>query len=118
MTAKPPAQWLPGQILATARTAAGYSKREAARRAGVTPSFYIRIEDGGHTEKGHFVAVNPSRDKLVSAAKAVGADPQAVLSAAGYDLAQIQREAAHELVDNLPERLLPAALNLLQQLDH
>lgn len=118
MTPNPPPQWLPGRILQTAREQAGLSKRQAALNAGITPTFYRRIEDGGHLIDGEFTPVNPSVDKLAAAAEAVGADPQAVLSAAGYNPAELQRKTLHNKVEGLPDRLLPAALNLIEQLEN
>lgn len=117
MTPNPPPQWLPGRILQTAREQAGLSKRQAALNAGITPTFYRRIEDGGHLINGEFTPVNPSVEKLTAAAKAVGADPHAVLSAAGYNPADVQRKTLHTKVEGLPDRLLPAALNLIEQLE-
>lgn len=117
MTTNPPPQWLPGRILQTAREQAGLSKRQAANNAGMTPTFYRRIEDGGHIADGTYIPVNPSVEKLASAATAVGADPTAVLSAAGYNPADLQRKTLHNKVEGLPDRLLPAALNLINQLE-
>ena len=117
MTNTPPQQWLPGRILQTAREQAGLSKRQAALNAGITPTFYRRIEDGGHLANGEYIPVNPSVDKLASAAEAVGADTTAVLSAAGYNPVELQRKTLHQKVEGLPDRLIPAALNLIESLD-
>ena len=117
MTDTPPQQWLPGRILQTAREQAGLSKRQAARTAGITPTFYKRIEDGGHYLNGEYTPVNPSVDKLIAAAQAVGADPHAVLSAAGHNPLELQRKTLHDKVEGLPDRLIPAALTLIDQLD-
>ena len=116
MTPTQPQQWPPGRILQAAREQAGISKREAARRAGITPSFYRRIEDGGHLTNGEFAPVNPSVDKLVASARAVGADETAVISAAGYNPIDLQRKALHQKVEGLPDRLIPAALSLIGSL--
>ena len=118
MTSTPPQQWLPGRILQTAREQAGLSKRQAARTAGITPTFYKRIEDGGHYLDGEFTPVNPSVGKLIAAAQAVGAVPQAGLAAAGDDPADLQRKTLHNKVEGLPDRLLPAALTLIEQLEN
>ena len=111
-----PPQWPAGKILQTARENAGLSKRETARRAKLAPSFYGRIENGGHTTKGKWVPVNPSADTITACARAVDTDPDALLSAAGFNLADIQRKALHDKVEGLPDAKLPAAIALLDQL--
>ena len=111
-----PPQWPAGQILQHARETAGLSKRETARRAKIAPSFYGRIENGGHHINGEWTPVNPSIDTLTACAHAVNTDINALLSAAGHDIADIQRKALHDKVEGLPDAKLPAALVLLNQL--
>lgn len=117
MTSNQPPQWPAGRILQKAREEASLSKREAARRAGITPSFYRRIEEGGHLTNNHFVRVNPSTEKLVASARAVGADVIAVISASGRNPADYLRQQLLQKVETLPNQLLPAALNLIDELD-
>lgn len=116
MTENPPPQWLPGRIIQNAREQAGLSKREAAKRADISPTFYRRIEDGGHIQDNSFTPVNPSTDTLIRSAQAVGADPQAVLAAAGINPADLQRKTLHNIVEGLPDQKLPAAISLIRQL--
>ena len=111
-----PPQWPAGQILQHARETAGLSKRETARRAKIAASFYGRIENGGHTTNGKWIPVNPSADTITACANAVNTDPQALLSAAGFDLTDIQRKTLHDIVEGLPDTKLPAAVALLEQL--
>lgn len=118
MTPNPPPQWLPGRILQTAREKAGYSKRQAAQRANISPTHYRQLEDGGRILDGDFQPVNPSIDTLTKAATAVGADPLAVTSAAGINPADVQRKTLHNMVEGIPEPLLPAAIALLEGLEN
>jgi transcriptional regulator with XRE-family HTH domain len=71
------------------------SKREAARRAGISEALWRQLEGGGEMlETGSFVP-NPRDENLVAAAQAVGENPEVFFEALGRNLPEgIERFAA------------------------
>ncbi len=62
------------------------SKREAARRAGISEALWRQLEGGGLMIKpGHFLP-NPRPENLVAAANAVEEDPEVFFEALGRDM--------------------------------
>ncbi|WP_165243155.1 helix-turn-helix domain-containing protein [Corynebacterium lizhenjunii] len=78
-------QWRAGQLLQSHREQSGLSKAEAARRAGLSESWWRRLETGINIRKGEEVPVKASPEALYRAARAVGLSPIVVLEAAGMD---------------------------------
>lgn len=77
-----------GAALGQARRALKLSKREAARRAGISEITWRTYENGVRQVTSDYqVPVSPRDDKLEAAAKAVGLDPAVVFALAGrpYD---------------------------------
>lgn len=81
-----------GAILEAARGA--MSKREAARRAGIAEARWRQIVRGTQRISGVDVPVSTRPDTLRRMAAAVGADPAAVLVAAGFPVDDTDGRAA------------------------
>jgi len=74
----------PGRLLADARNALGWSKRQAAREAGFSEAMWRQLEEGERqVTQDVKVPVNPRDDTLLAAARAVGLEPAVVFAAAG-----------------------------------
>jgi transcriptional regulator with XRE-family HTH domain len=75
----PSVNWMGvGRILYGGRKHLQISKREAARRAGISEALWRQLEDGGKEVKGKVILPNPRPENLFAAAKAVGINPQRV----------------------------------------
>lgn len=74
-----------GQLLEEARGRAGISKREAARRAGISEGRWRQVVTGVQSAAGMIVPVNPRPITVVAMARAVAVDERAALRAAGLD---------------------------------
>lgn len=75
-----------GDLLERAREARHVSKREAAKRAGISEGRWRQIVTGYQSVgRGMTVPVKTTPQTLRAMAAAVGADPAAVLAAAGFD---------------------------------
>lgn len=110
MTTTPPeTQWLPGRLLQRAREQHGLSKPEAAHAAGLSVSWWRRLESGFTYRGGERVPVKASDAALIKAAAGVGISPEEILNAAGLRTTPSGREGAHQLVDTLPEHLVDVA---------
>jgi len=72
-----------GRLLEAAR--GGMSKREAARRAGISEGRWRQVVTGVQSAGGTTIPVNPRRETLIAMAKAVQADVDDVLKAAGME---------------------------------
>ena len=73
-------------VLGAARKRLGISKREAARRAGISEGTWRQLERGP-TLQGGVVYVNQTRpENLYAAARGVGLDPKIVFAAIGEDV--------------------------------
>lgn len=91
---------LVGETLADARVQLGISKREAARRAGLSDGAWRHLEKGVKWINRTKVHPNPKDENLIAAAKAVGLDPRIL-----FDLARRTPPEAL-LASETPERLL------------
>jgi len=109
-------QWAPGHALQQAREYAGLSKREAAKRAGLSSASYRWVEYGTRTNNGVVEEVNPSAEALQACATAVGADPHHVLRLAGIDPTTLSRRELHEAVEKLPPEMVEPALRMVRGL--
>lgn len=117
-------QWQPGRILERARVSSGISKRAAASAAGMSESWYRKIESGWTTIGGERVPVDPSAEMLSRAARAVGATVSDVLTAANLwddndptqDVADSPRAELALLASRLEESDVPIAIGFLQGL--
>lgn len=116
MTDNQPQQWAPGRALQHARENNKLSKREAARRAGISSAYYRWIEYGHRTNNDTIETVNPSPDVLQACALAVGADPHHILKLGGIDPTVISRRDLHEAVDKLPPQMIEPALRMVRGL--
>lgn len=65
-------QWLPGQLLQQAREHSGLSKAEAARRSGLSESWWRRLETGVNIRDGKRIPISASPEALAKAAQGVG----------------------------------------------
>lgn len=71
------------------------SKREAARRAGISEALWRQLEGGGAMVKPGLFLPNPRPENLVAAAQAVDEDPEVFFEALGKDVPEgIERFAA------------------------
>ena len=101
------------------------SKREAARRAGISEALWRQLEAGGKELDGEVILPNPRPENLYAVAVAIDDDPTLFFSAVGLDMPEgITREIlddrlAHkithlsnrdrEIVDQLVDSLLKHA---------
>lgn len=106
---RPDTQWLPGRLLQRARERHGLSKPEAAHAAGLSVSWWRRLESGFTYRGGERVPVKASDAALIKAAAGVGISPEEILNAAGLRSTPAGREGAHQLVDSLPTHLVDVA---------
>lgn len=70
-------------LIEHARAELRISAREAARRAGISPTRWRQVVTGTQVKSGRAVPVNPTPRTVISMALAVLADPAAALTAAG-----------------------------------
>jgi transcriptional regulator with XRE-family HTH domain len=75
-----------GRLLYQGRRSRQISKREAARRAGISEALWRLLEDGGRDVSGRLVLPNPRPENLLAATLAVGMDPQIVFEEADLEL--------------------------------
>jgi transcriptional regulator with XRE-family HTH domain len=74
-----------GRSLYLGRKRLQISKREAARRAGISEALWRQLEGGGEMMTTGTFLPNPRTDNLVAAALAVGEDPAGFFSRLGRD---------------------------------
>lgn len=74
-----------GQWLRAARTANGFDIKEAAQRAGISPSAWQNFENGGRTNRGRWEPAAPKDVTLVNIARALQIDTGVAFHAAGRD---------------------------------
>ncbi|NUR80741.1 MAG: helix-turn-helix transcriptional regulator [Dermatophilaceae bacterium] len=98
--------WPLGPKLKAAREALGLTKREAARRADISEQLWRRLESGYYTVQGERVPlrgrdgqnVGVTRETAISAARAVGLQPNEVLAIVGLaPEAEVDEPAADEV---------------------
>lgn len=71
------------------------SKREAARRAGISEALWRQLEGGGQMMKPGYFVPNPRPENLIAAALAVDEDPEVMFEALGRDMPEgVERFAA------------------------
>lgn len=85
---------LVGKMLKEAREALDISKREAARRAGVSDSQWGHYESGTRKVQGAHLLPNPSNRHLEAVAQAVNLDPVRLFTAAGRKYNGISSKSA------------------------
>ncbi|MDK8889213.1 helix-turn-helix transcriptional regulator [Corynebacterium ulcerans] len=113
MTESPIYQWPAGRLLQAAREQKGLSKRDAAKRAGISESRWRQIECGWKKTNGELIETRPTSLNLVKCAKAVGASPDNILVAAGMKRApatKATRDDLHAVVDTLTPSEVTAVL--------
>jgi hypothetical protein len=101
-----------GEYLEAAR--GGLSKREAARRAGVSEGRWRQVVTGRHTSGGVQIPVNPKPETVIKMAQGVGADPRRALDLAGLDSTLLSED--QEPGAPVGEGIDPAAMADLQRL--
>ena len=74
-----------GRSLYLGRKRLQISKREAARRAGISEALWRQLEGGGEMMTTGTFLPNPRSDNLVAAALAVGEDPAEFFTRLGRD---------------------------------
>lgn len=82
-----PDQWLPGQLLQQAREHNGLSKAEAARRSGLSESWWRRLETGINIRNGQKIRVTATPEALAKAAQGVNLPVNQIFEAAGLETA-------------------------------
>lgn len=99
------------------------SKREAARRAGVSEALWRLLEDGGRMVDGRWVIPNPRPENLLGVVRAVGLNPESEFREADLPLPPSYVRETHDdrlahkithLSDRdrrIVERLVDAMLN-------
>lgn len=80
-----PDQWLPGQLLQQAREHNGLSKAEAARRSGLSESWWRRLETGINIRNGQKIRVTATPEALAKAAQGVNLPVNQIFEAAGLE---------------------------------
>lgn len=75
-----------GQRLYQGRKRFQISKREAARRAGISESLWRQLEAGGREVGGRVVLPNPRPENLYAAARAVEEDPAILFADVGMQV--------------------------------
>mgnify|MGYP002724004328 FL=1 len=80
-----PDQWLPGQLLQQAREYNGLSKAEAARRSGLSESWWRRLETGINIRNGQKIRVTATPEALAKAAQGVNLPVNQIFEAAGLE---------------------------------
>lgn len=80
-----PDQWLPGQLLQQAREYNGLSKAEAARRSGLSESWWRRLETGVNIRNGQKIRVTATPEALAKAAQGVNLPVNQIFEAAGLE---------------------------------
>jgi transcriptional regulator with XRE-family HTH domain len=75
-----------GRLLYQGRKSRQISKREAARRAGISEALWRLLEDGGRDVNAQWVLPHPRPENLLAATLAVGMDPQIVFEEADLQL--------------------------------
>jgi hypothetical protein len=70
------------------------SKREAARRAGISEALWRQLEGGGDMVKPCLFLPNPRPENLVAAALAVELDPEPMFKALGRDMPEVVERLA------------------------
>ena len=100
--------WPLGALLRQHRVRAGFSKREAAKRAGISEGMWRKLENGYFTvragDRYDLVASDPERrgttpETVVNVARAVELDVDTALVAAGFDPMPAASEVPDEPVD-------------------
>ncbi|WP_067565958.1 helix-turn-helix domain-containing protein [Nocardia acidivorans] len=82
-------QWEFGRLLQTARETAGLSKREAAKRAGISESRWRQLEAGYELIRKQTFPVKTTPETVAQVAASVGASRDELLEAAGFDPAMV-----------------------------
>lgn len=80
-----PDQWLPGQLLQRAREHNGLSKAEAARRSGLSESWWRRLETGINIRNGQKIRITATPEALAKAAQGVNLPVNQIFEAAGLE---------------------------------
>lgn len=113
-------QWLPGQLLQQAREHSGLSKAEAARRSGLSESWWRRLETGINIRNGQRIPITATPEALAKAAQGVGLPVNKIFDAADIattsdpdDLA----EEIHTAAKRLPPHLQREALAFIRGLN-
>lgn len=100
-----PDQWLPGQLLQQAREHSGLSKIEAARRAGLSETWWRRLEDGFNIRNGKRIPISASPEALAKAARGVGLSVNQIFEAANITNAAPSHEEYYEEIAREAKRL-------------
>ncbi|WP_158608009.1 helix-turn-helix domain-containing protein [Nocardia panacis] len=78
-------QWEFGRLVQEARERARLSKREAAKRAGISEARWRQLELGYETVRGQTLPVRTTPETVSGIAETTGADRRQLLAAAGFD---------------------------------
>lgn len=75
-----------GRLLYQGRKSRQISKREAARRAGISEALWRLLENGGRDVNARWVIPNPRPENLLAATLAVGMEPRIIFEEADLEL--------------------------------
>ncbi|MFI5783197.1 helix-turn-helix domain-containing protein [Nocardia sp. NPDC051570] len=94
-------QWEFGRLVQEARESAGLSKREAAKRAGISEARWRQLELGYEVIRQQTFPVKTTPETVAHIAKALGLSRDELLVAAGFDpaMVDIPDEVTFEPVD-------------------
>lgn len=114
MSRDQPEQWEAGRLLQQAREELGITKVQAAKRIGMSESWWRKAELGWHRINGEIHPIRISPERLSRAAHLVGIPPRRILKAAGYTSAEDRakeptlRQLIHDQLDWIEDDDLPA----------
>lgn len=90
-----------GARIAEARAKLGLSKREAARRAGISDSRWRQIESGWQTKNGVRQPAQTTAETLEQIAEVVGLDPDELVTLAEVERSTTTKPVPLPVVDTL-----------------
>lgn len=84
-TVSTPTDWPLGPVLEQARKQRRLSRKEAARRAGVSDTLLQTLERGYEMRRGQTFAARPRPETVIAVAQALGVNPRDALKLANLD---------------------------------
>jgi len=99
-----------GESLYQGRRRFQISKREAARRAGISEALWRQLESGGKVVKGALFTPNPRPENLYAAARAVDLDPEPIFHS-------LEQDVPEGLSDDVFDERLPSKIRRLNGRD-
>lgn len=116
-----PDQWETGKLIETTREKIGMSRRSAARLAGISESWWRKLETGYVIREGKITTVNPTPEALAKVADVIRIPTSKLLSSAGFNPDEVlvgSRQIAHDMIDGIDAKHLPAVIAFLKGLSY